>query len=65
MVKNVGGIDRAARYFIGAALAGAGFFLTGTASWAAWGLGAVMLFTAQFRFCGVYTLLGISTCPRK
>jgi ABC-type branched-subunit amino acid transport system permease subunit len=30
----------------------------------AWGyLGAVVLATGVFRFCGAYTLLGINTCP--
>jgi hypothetical protein len=65
MVRNVGGIDRVIRYILGVILVGSGFFLEGNLAWAAWGLGAVVLFTAQFRFCGAYTLLGISTCPRK
>lgn len=47
-MANVGSLDRAARFALGAVLVG---------------LGVVMLGTAAFRFCPAYALLGIHTCP--
>ena len=60
MTANVGGIDRVLRIVVGAVLVA--LALTGTVG--AWGyLGAIVLATGLFRFCGAYTLLGINTCP--
>lgn len=59
MKKNVGGIDRTVRIVVGILVIGLGLMMN---SW--WGLlGVVLLLTGLFRFCGLYTLLGINTCP--
>lgn len=70
MVKtaNVGPVDRIVRIVVGLALIGAPF-LTDIALWsnpvARWGLpiiGVVFVFTALFRFCPAYRLIGVNTC---
>ncbi len=62
MKANVGGIDRVLRIVAGAILIA--LAVTGTIG--AWGyLGLIVLATGVFSFCGVYTLLGINTCPMK
>ncbi|AJE46272.1 YgaP family membrane protein [Celeribacter indicus] len=63
--KNVGGIDRVLRLLAGLALL-AGFVLDPGASlrWL-YLLGLVPLLTGLFGTCPVYTLLGISTCPKR
>ena len=59
MKKNVGGIDRVLRIVLGVAL----MALAATGQIGAWGwLGAVVLATVLFSFCGLYALLGVSTC---
>ena len=58
---NVGTIDRIARVLIGIVL----IALTLTGTIGVWGwIGLVPLATGIFRFCPVYTLLGIKTCNR-
>lgn len=60
MKTNVGGIDRVLRIVAGLVLIG----LAATGTVGAWGwIGVVPLATGLFRFCGLYTLLGINTCP--
>lgn len=62
MNKNVGGIDRVIRIAAGLIL----IVLAATGQIGAWGwLGVIVLATGLFSFCGVYKLLGISTCPVK
>ncbi len=56
---NVGGADRWIRIVLGAALAVYGY--TQMVWWLA-AIGVVVLLTGVFRFCGLYTLFGISTC---
>ncbi len=64
MKANVGGADRVVRIVAGVAILGVGAVYK---SW--WGLvGLLPLATGVFRFCGLYPLLGISTCrqaPRQ
>ena len=60
MKLNVGGIDRIRRIVVGIALIG--LAATGTVGWWGW-LGVVPLATGLFRFCPMYRLLGMSTCP--
>lgn len=64
MTTNVGTTDRIIRLLAAAILAA--LILTGTVEGTlAWvcGVGAAAaMVTAVFRFCGLYTILGISTC---
>ncbi|MDF1483324.1 YgaP family membrane protein [Extensimonas sp. H3M7-6] len=60
MKVNVGGIDRILRIVVGLVLIL--LAATGTVGWWGW-LGVVPLLTGSFRFCPLYTLLGMNTCP--
>ena len=70
-MTNVGSLDRGLRFIVGAILLVSPFlppFAAFFAAWRAWkfavaAAGVVMLATALFRFCPVYTLFGIQTCP--
>lgn len=67
---NVGSIDRALRFVLGAALLAAPFLPplassfaeTGAGKYAVAAVGIVLLGTAIFRFCPAYRLFGIRTC---
>jgi len=60
MKSNVGGIDRALRILLGLAL----IVLAATGTIGVWGwIGLVFLATGVFRFCPLYRLLGLNTCP--
>ncbi|MBS0240701.1 MAG: DUF2892 domain-containing protein [Proteobacteria bacterium] len=62
MSLNMGGIDRVLRIVAGLVLISLVFFGPKTP----WGwIGVVPLVTALIGWCPAYTLLGISTCPRK
>ena len=62
MKANVGGIDRIARVVVGLAL----IALATTGTVGVWGwIGVVPLLTGLVRWCPLYPLLGISTCPLK
>ncbi len=61
MKKNVGKVDKVVRILIAIAIAVVGIYYH---SW--WGLLAILpLITALTGFCGLYSLLGISTCSLK
>lgn len=60
MKNNVGGIDRALRILIGIVLIV--LAAIGTIGWWGW-LGIIPLLTGLGRFCPVYRLLGLNTCP--
>lgn len=59
-MKNVGGLDRGLRIIVGLVLIA--LAATGTVGWWGW-LGVVPLATGLLRFCPLYPLLGISSCP--
>jgi hypothetical protein len=62
MTKNVGGIDKIARFIVGVVL----IALAATGSIGAWGwIGVVPLFTALIGWCPLYPLIGVSSCPLK
>ncbi len=64
--QNEGSTDRTVRIIIGIlALVSGLFWLTGVAQIAAFVIGAVALITGIIGFCGLYALLGISTCSVK
>jgi hypothetical protein len=70
---NVGTIDRALRFVLGAMLLFApflpplaGYFVEiGAWKYVVAGVGVVLIGTAIFRFCPAYTLFGIRTCELK
>lgn len=57
--KNVGGLDRVVRLVFGVAAVGAGYYLS---MWWLAIVGTIVFLTGFFRWCGAYSLLGISTC---
>lgn len=62
MSKNVGGIDRLARFALGMVL----IAMTLTGFIGVWGwVGLVPLLTAVFSTCPLYSLLGVRTCKVK
>ncbi len=62
MKANVGGFDRILRIAIGALL----IVLAALNVIGLWGyIGIVPVLTGLFRFCPVYPLLGLSTCPMR
>lgn len=68
MIANIGSLDRALRLVLGVALITAAL-LSGWAvfdgvalKYGAVVVGIVMLATATFRFCPLYTVLGVKTC---
>lgn len=62
MKLNVGGIDRVSRVVVGVVLIA--LAATGTVGWWGW-LGVIPLVTGLVRFCPMYALLGLNTCPLK
>lgn len=59
MKSNIGGVERAIRILLGLALVI--LAALGIIGWWGW-LGIALLVTGFFRFCPLYTLLGISSC---
>ncbi len=60
--SNVGGLDRLARVLVGLVLIALVFVGPRTP----WGwIGLVPLLTGIVRICPLYSLLGITTCPRN
>ena len=62
MNKNVGGIDKIIRILLGVVLIA--LTLTNVIGWWGW-IAVVPLLTGLFSRCGLYSLLGINTCPLK
>ncbi len=62
MTANVGTIDRIIRIVIGIALLAFAAFDHGEWRWVGL-IGVVPIATALMRFCPLYTLLGMRTCP--
>ena len=62
MKSNVGSVDRVIRIVAGLGMLSAIFLVDGPNRW--FGLiGIVPLLTATMRFCPLYTVVGLSTCP--
>jgi hypothetical protein len=62
MKANVGTIDRVLRVVGGLVLIG----LAASGTVGLWGyIGVVPLLTGLFRFCPVYPLIGLNTCPME
>ena len=62
MEANVGSVDRIVRVVVGLALLSLLFILNGNARWLGL-IGVVPFATAAFRFCPLYRLVGLNTCP--
>ncbi|WP_257305270.1 YgaP family membrane protein [Geothrix campi] len=63
MQANIGNTDKTVRIVAGLVLLSLVFLLEGKARWFGL-LGVVPLLTAFMRFCPLYTLLGVNTCPK-
>jgi hypothetical protein len=63
MQANIGNTDKTVRIVAGLVLLSLVFLLDGKARWFGL-LGVVPLLTAFMRFCPLYTLLGVNTCPK-
>lgn len=60
MKINVGSMDRALRIIVGVIL----ITLAATGIFAPWGwIGVIPLLTGLFKFCPLYSVLGMNTCP--
>ncbi|WAA11020.1 YgaP family membrane protein [Fervidibacillus albus] len=64
MKANVGTVDRMIRIIIGLVLLSLLYFIEGNWKWIGF-IGIVPIVTAFVKFCPLYTLFGISTCPVK
>jgi len=62
MKFNVGGIDRILRIIVGIVLIA--LSLMGTIGVWGW-IGIVPLVTGLFKFCPLYSIIGMNTCPMK
>jgi hypothetical protein len=67
MKKNMGAADRIIRVLLAAVFAYLYFSgtVTGTLGIVLVVLGGVFVLTSLVSFCPLYTLVGMSTCPRK
>ncbi len=67
MKANVGGVDRAVRLIVGAAVIAFGYMGGLASPWnaVAIGVGSVFVLSALVKFCPLYPLLGINTCSKK
>ena len=66
MTRNIGGLDRLVRFYLGLAMIGLAlpYWAPETGwNWVGW-LGMVPLLSAVSGRCGLYRLVGLSTCPR-
>lgn len=62
MPRNVGGVDRVLRIILGLVLIALVFVGPQTP----WGwLGLIPLATGMVGFCGLYSLIGVRTCPSR
>jgi hypothetical protein len=67
MSCNVGGIDRAVRIILGAALLCVAFLHVATGTWAIvfYVVGGIALVTGLVGYCPAWSLFGINTCAAK
>lgn len=65
MKPNVGNVDRGIRYLLALALMITGILTGpgGTLSIVLYAAALVLVLTASIRFCPIYRLFGIRTCP--
>lgn len=66
LTRNMGGLDRLLRFYLGLFMIGCAlpYWAPQTGwNWLGW-LGVVPLVSSLAGSCGVYRLIGLSTCPR-
>ena len=68
MIKNMGHLDQFLRFGISLVLIYSGFIddsivHDSLSRWIIGGIGVASLIVALLRFCPLYTLAGVSTCP--
>lgn len=66
VVRNIGALDRLLRFYLGLVMIGFAlpFWAPQTGwNWIGW-LGIVPLVSALAGTCGLYRLIGVTTCPR-
>lgn len=63
MTRNIGTVDKALRIILGLAALSLVFVLDGDRRWLGL-IGIVPLLTALIGNCPLYSVLGVSTCPR-
>ncbi len=61
MKENVGSADRYTRMFLGAIIIAAGIYFE---TWLGV-IGIIPLITGLIKFCPLYAVFGLSTCPAK
>lgn len=64
MKANIGTTDRIVRIILGLALLSLFFILDGGMKYISL-VGVVLLLTAFIKFCPLYTIFKVSTCPTK
>lgn len=66
MKQNVGKLDRLIRFSVAVLLIVIGILIGPTTPFAIvlFALSAALVVTASVSFCGIYAILGISSCPR-
>lgn len=65
-MKNVGRLDQQVRYGVGALFVMYGivaFVVTWPFAFGSIVAGVALIATARMRFCGLYRLIGVNTCP--
>lgn len=64
MSNNVGMVDRGARVVVGIVLILFALMSSSAYAWIGW-IGVLPLITGLMGWCPAYTLVGLSTCPRR
>ncbi len=65
MKVNVGGLDRGIRIAVGLVAGYLGYTTGGGMSYLLYAVAAIALLTGAIGWCGLYTILGVNTCPVK
>ena len=64
--NNIGSLDRALRILIGMALFVVSYLgYLGGLGWLGVAAGGILLTTAVFSFCPIYSILGVKTTPKE
>lgn len=61
---NVGKMDALVRFIVGVLAIVIGMFIGGLTAWIAGIVGVVLMATAVFNFCPIYTIIKANTCKK-